>query len=145
MARMTKREADEFRKRIALISAEPNGWRDYEDRRYWLRKLLKREENYYTQAERKAVDRIAFARTPFEGWGGYSVQELYRVALPALAVVDEGYEPLMEEIAATNPTRLVRDDMKALVGLCILAGMDLPRFPSRAQEYDYDDETERAN
>lgn len=144
MARMTKREADEFRSRIASISAEPNGWRDYEDRRYWLRKLLKREENYYTKAERKAVDRIAFARTPFEGWGGYSVQELYRVALPALAVVDEGYGPLMQEIAATSPTRLVRDDMRALVGLCILAGMDLPRFPSRTREYEYDDDIEHA-
>lgn len=145
MARMTKREADEFRRRIVSILAEPNGWRDYEDRRYWLRKLLNREENYYTQAERKAVGRIAFARTLFEGWDGYSIQELYRGALPALAIADEGYEPLMQEIEATNLTRLVRDDVRALVGLCILAGMDIARFPSRAPEYEYDDETERAS
>jgi hypothetical protein len=68
MARMTKREANEFRGKIKSILAEPQHWRGYEDQRDWLWKLARREENYYTAAERKAVARIAYVRTPFKGW-----------------------------------------------------------------------------
>ena len=55
MARMTKREADEFRERIRSVLAEPTHWRGFEDQRDWLKKLLRREDNYYTAAERDAA------------------------------------------------------------------------------------------
>jgi hypothetical protein len=133
-------EADALRHRIKSLLEAPFSWRGYEDRRDWLRKLLRKDEDYiYSERERAAVGRIVVARTPFEGWGGYSVQELYRGARPYLANFDESYEPLMNEIEATDATRLVRDDMKALVALCVMSGMDLPKFPSRPQAYDYDD------
>lgn len=137
MARMTKREADEFRQKINSVLAEPHHWRGYEDQRHWLQKLLQREENYYTAAERKAVARIAFARTPFEGWAGYSVPELAKGALRYVA--DFGYDDELFLKEAEHANRLVMDDMRALVGLCISAGMDVPRFDLRPNPSDYDD------
>jgi hypothetical protein len=112
MARMTKREADEFRKKIKSVLAEPHHWRGYEDQRHWLQKLLKREENYYTQAEREAVARIAFARTPFEGWAGYSVPELAKGALRYGA--DIGYDDELFLKEAERATQLVMDDMRVM-------------------------------
>jgi hypothetical protein len=137
MARMTKREADEFRRKINSILAEPHSWRGYEDQRYWLQKLLKRGENYYTEAEREAVARIAFARTPFEGWAGYSVPELVKGALKYAA--DFGYDDELFLKDAEGVNQLVIDDMRTLVGLCIFAGMDLPRFKPRPNAFRHDD------
>jgi hypothetical protein len=138
MARMTKREAEEFRQKIKSILAEPHHWRSYEDQRDWLRKLLLREENYYTAAEQKAVDRIAFARTPFKGWAGFSISELAKRALRYSADIGESEEQLLKE--AKHASQLAIDDMGALVGLCIFAGMDIPRFNPGPNPYRYDDD-----
>jgi hypothetical protein len=138
MARMTKREADEFRNKIKTILAEPHHWRGYEDQRDWLRKLLQREENYYTVAERDAVARIAYMRTPFEGWAGYSISELARGALQYSADVGEPEEQLLRE--AERASRLPRGYMGELVSLCIFAGMDIPRFNQGRNSFRYDDD-----
>jgi hypothetical protein len=138
MARMTKREADEFRQKIKSILAEPQHWRGFEEQRRWLQKLLQREENYYTQAERKAVDSIAFARTPFKGWAGYSVPELAKGALRYVA--DFGYDDELFLKEAEHANQLVIGDMRALVGLCILAGMDVPRFNPGPMPSRFDDD-----
>jgi hypothetical protein len=137
MARMTKREADEFRQKIDSVLAEPHHWRGYEDQRDWLQKLLRREENYYTEAERKAVARIAFARTSFEGWAGYTVPELAKGALRYSADIGPDDEQFLKD--AEHAAQLVMDDMKALVGFCIFAGMDVPRFNPGPNPYRYDD------
>ena len=139
MARMTQREADAFRQKIKSLLAASHGWRSYEDQRHWLRKLVQREENYYTAAERNAVDRIAFARTPFQGWAGYSVPELAKGAKMYAADLGPDDEQLIEE--AEHATQLVRDDMSALVGLCIFTGMDIPRFNPGPNPYRYEDDT----
>jgi hypothetical protein len=141
MARIPKerREAERLREKIRALLAEPqHSWRHYEHIRYWLQKLLLREDDYYTTAEREAVDRIIRARTPVEGWAGFSVMELARVALQYAA--DFGYddEEFLKEIEEEKPTSLVRDDMRYLVGLCIMSGMDIPRFPPRYARSDED-------
>jgi hypothetical protein len=136
MAYMTKREADEFRRNIKSILDEPLRWRGYEDRREWLWGLLRRKE--YTQRDREDVARIVYARTPFEGWAGYSVSELAKGARPYCSdYIDPADEQLVKE--AEHATRLPRSDMGALVGLCIFAGMDIPSFNSGPNPYRYDD------
>jgi hypothetical protein len=138
MARMTKREAEEFRQKIKSVLTEPHHWRGYEDQRDWLRKLLRREENYYTAAERNAVARIAFARTPFKGWAGFSIPELAKRASPYSADIGVDDERLLKE--PEHASQLAMDDMSALVGLCIFAGMDIPRFDPGPNPYRYDDD-----
>jgi len=138
MVRMTKRDADAFRQKIRSILREPHHWRGYEDHRYWLKKLLLREENYYTKGERDAVDRIAFARTPFKGWAGFSVSELAKRALIFSADMGEGDERFLRE--AEHADQLAIDDMRALVGLCIFAGMNIPRFNLRPNLSRLDDD-----
>jgi hypothetical protein len=135
---MTKREAEEFRQRIKSVLAEPHHWRGYEDQLDWLRKLLRREENYYTAAERNAVDRIAFARTPFKGWAGFNIPELAKRALRYSADMGDDDERLLKE--AEHASQLARDDMRALVRLCIFAGMDIPRFNPGPNPYRHDDD-----
>lgn len=141
MARMTKREADAFRQKMRSILKEPQHWRGHEHRREWLQKLLRRDENYYTKAERRAVDRIAFARTPFKSWAGYTVFELAKGAQSYVADIGEDEEQLLKE--AERSGQLVIGEMRALVGLCIFAGMDIPRFdlgPSLSRFDDDDDD-----
>jgi hypothetical protein len=141
MARVSKarQESDQLREMISSLLAEPYSWRNYEHIRYWLQKLLRRDEDYiYTAAEREAVDRIRFARTPVEGWAGYSVPELTRVARRYAADFDCDDELFLEDIEAEQANRLVRDDMRYLVSLCIMSGMDIPRFPPRQNTYDND-------
>jgi hypothetical protein len=135
-----RREADEFRKQIVSLLAEPHGWHGFEDQRYWLQKLLRRDGSYaYTEAERKAVRRIVFARTPFKGWAGYSVPELTKEALRYVADLGDPEEQFLRGIEAEHATQSVIGDMRALVSLCITAGMNLPRFNLRPDAYDYDD------
>jgi hypothetical protein len=132
MARISKarREADLFREKIELLLAEPHGWRNFEDIRYWLQKLLRRDEDYaFTAAEREAVDRVIFARTLFEGWAGYSVPELANEARRYSADFGDDDEQFLEDIEAERATKLVRDDTRHLVSLCIMSGMNIPRFP----------------
>jgi hypothetical protein len=139
MARISKeqREADQFREKIGSLLAEPHGWRNYEDIRYWLQKLLRRDKDYkYSAAEREAVDRIISARRLFEGWAGFSVPELARVAQKYAADFDYDDELFLKYIEAEQATKLVRDDMRHLVSLCIMSGMDLPRFPPRQSTFD---------
>jgi hypothetical protein len=139
MARISKerRETDQFREKIRSLLAEPHGWRNYEDIRYWLQKLQRRDEDYnYTAAEREAVDRVIFARRLFEGWAGFSVPELARVALKYAADFAYDDELFLKDIEAEQASQLVRDDMRQLVSLCIMSGMDLPRFPSRPSAFD---------
>ena len=141
VARISKarRESDQLREKISSLLAEPHSWRNYEHIRYWLQKLLRRDEDYiYTAAEREAVDRIGFARTPVEGWAGYSVPELTRVARRYAADFDYDDELFLEEVVAEQATRLVRDDMRYLVSLCIMSGMDIPRFPPRPNSFGTD-------
>jgi hypothetical protein len=132
-----RREAEQLRQKIELLLAEPHGWRNYEHIRDWLQKLLRRDEDYiYTAAERKAVDRIIFARTPLDGWAGYSVTELTRAARRYVADLGYDDELFIEDVEAEQATQLVRDDMRYLVSLCITSGMDIPRFPRRQNTFD---------
>jgi hypothetical protein len=137
MARISKarREADLFREKIKSLLAEPQGWRHYEDQRYWLQKLLRRDEDYiFTGAEREAVDRIIFARVLIEGWAGFTVPELARVAQRYVADFDYEDELFLKE--TERATKLTRDEMRHLVSLCIMSGMDIPRFPPRQRLQD---------
>lgn len=129
------RDAVQLREEIETILADADGWRGYEDQRRWLRKLLQREVSYvFTESEREAVRRISYARTFFDGWAGYSVQELVRAARKYIADFDYESECFLNEIE--HATRLVRGDMRGLVGLCRTAGMDIPRFGEHADEYE---------
>lgn len=140
MARRTtkaQRELDQFRARITALISEPDGWDLYEHIRGWLKELLKRPRaEDYSPAERAAVHRIIAARTPFEGWGGFSVPELIKAALRYAA--DFGYddEIFLKDLAARNVTQLRLGDMGSLVGLCRMAGVELPRFKPEIDEYD---------
>jgi hypothetical protein len=141
VARISKerRESDQLREKITSLLAEPHSWRNYEHIRYWLQKLLRRDEEYiYTAAEREAVDRIRFARTPVEGWAGYTVPELRRVARRYAADFDYDDELFLKDIEAEQATQLVRDEMRYLVSLCIISGMDIPRFPRCQNTFDND-------
>jgi hypothetical protein len=133
MARMTKSEADKLREKIKSILAEPQHWRGYEDHRDFLKKLLRQDANDHSTGQRDAVNRIAVARTPFKGWAGFSVPELAKRAKMFVADMGEEDERLLNE--AEHADQLVIGDMRALVSLCIFAGMDIPRFnppmPSR--------------
>jgi hypothetical protein len=134
-----QRGAETLRLKIASLLAAPYSWRGYEPQRQWLERLLQRDATAgFTRAERDAVARIAYMRTPFEGWAGYSVQELIRGALQYAA--DFGYdeELLLREIAAECRTVLVRDQMRTLVGLCRAAGMDVPMFDARVEADGYE-------
>ena len=131
MPRITKaqREADHFRQRIIALLEEPDDWLRYEHIDHWLQKLLQRDRNDgYTPGERAAVARIIAARTPFEGWGGYSVPELTTAALRYAADFSYEDEIFLKELEARGATRLALIDMKQLVALCRCAGVDLPRF-----------------
>jgi hypothetical protein len=135
MARISKeqRESRLYRERIQLLVAESHGWRDHEHIRYWLQKLLRREpDDTFTEAERTAVDRIISARSRlYEGWAGFTVPELRRAARRYIA--DFGYddELFLDDIDAEDATRLVEREMRHLVSLCIMSGMDIPRIPLR--------------
>ncbi|WP_298278527.1 hypothetical protein [uncultured Bradyrhizobium sp.] len=125
-------DAVQLREEIESILADTDGWRGYEEQRRWLRKLLQREIGYsFTENERKAVRKIARARTWFEGWDGCSVQELVREARSHMADFD--YDDFLNEIE--HATRLVRGDMGTLVGLCRMS-MDLLPFGERSEEYE---------
>lgn len=131
MARTSKAqsEIDRFRERIIALLEEPHDWLGYEHIDNWLRKLLRRDPgDDYTLAERAAVARIIVARTPFDGWGGYSVAELIAAALRYVADFSYEDELFLHDLNARGVTRLALVDMKQLVGLCRYAGMDLPRF-----------------
>ncbi len=129
------REAVRLREEIESILADVDGWCGYEEHRRWLRKLLQHEAGYtFAENEREAVRRIRYARTFFDGWAGYSVQELLRAARRYIADFDYESECFLNEIE--HATRLVRGDMRALVGLCGAAGMDIPRFGQRADEHE---------
>jgi hypothetical protein len=139
MARTTKaqREADRFRQRIIALLAEPDDWRHYEHIRHWLQKLLQRDHGcVYTPAERAAVVRIIAARTPFEGWGGYSIPELITAALRYVADFSYEDEIFLKELEARPATRLPLVDMGQLVGLCRIAGVDLPKFRPEVDAYE---------
>lgn len=137
MAYMTKREVDEFRREIKSILDEPLRWRGYEDRRERLWNLLRRKE--YAQRDREEVAAIVYTRTPFEGWAGYSIPELAKEAQRCCAdYISPADEQLVKE--AEHASRLPRNDMGALVGLCIFAGVDIPRFNPEPSPYRYDDD-----
>lgn len=129
-----RREVSQLRETIRLLLAEQEGWRGYEAQRLWLRKLRQRgEDDPYTERERDAVERMIYARTFFDGWAGYSVQELVREARRYMADFAYEDEVFLKEIE--RATRLVRGEMGALVGLCRTAGMDILRFGQKVEEY----------
>jgi hypothetical protein len=130
VARTSKvqRESDRYRIRAASLVSE-SGWHGYEAQLEWLKKLLKYDRGrHFTDAEREAVDRIAAARTMFDGWGGYSVPELIRTASQHMADFSYEDEVFLKELQAEAASQICLDDMRQLVGLCRLAGLDLPRF-----------------
>jgi hypothetical protein len=139
MARITKarRESDRFRERVSALLEEPYDWLHYEHVRHWLKKLLQRDSDYvYTPAERAALARIIAARTPFEGWGGYSVSELIVAALRYAADFSYDDELFLKDLETRKATRLALGDMRQLVSLCRLAGLDLPRFDPDVDRFD---------
>ncbi|OAF19640.1 hypothetical protein AXW67_36145 [Bradyrhizobium neotropicale] len=132
-----QRGAEALRLTIKTLLAASYSWRGYEAQRQWLEKLLQRDATAgFTPAERDGVARIAYMRTPFEGWAGYRVQELIKGALPYASDFDYDEELFLKEVDTESPTALVRDQMRMLVGLCRAAGMDLPRFDARYEAYD---------
>lgn len=117
--------------------ADPNDWHGYESQRRWLQKLLDPEHgDVYTPAGRAAVVRIIAARTPFEGWDGYSVPELIAAAMKYVA--DLGYEDelFLKELEARSAARLRLGDMGYLIGLCRVTGLDIRRFDRPVDAYD---------
>jgi hypothetical protein len=131
-----QQETDRFRVHVANLLSEP-GWHGYDYVHRWLEKLLKYDlRRPYTEAEREAVDRVVAARTMFEEWGGFSVPELIRAASQYMA--DYSYEDEIFLKELQNETQICLADMRQLVGLCRLAGLDLPRFKP-AIEITYDD------
>jgi len=133
-----QRGAEALRLKIESLLAAPHSWRGYEPHRQWLEKLLQRDRSAagFTPAERDAVARIAYMRTPFEGWDGYSVAELIKGALQYSADYDYDEELLLKQIASEHPIALVRDQMRTLIGLCRVGGMDLSPFDTRHDTYD---------
>ncbi|SDH65484.1 hypothetical protein SAMN05216338_1011166 [Bradyrhizobium sp. Rc2d] len=133
-----QRGAEALRLKIDSLLAAPYSWRGYEPQRQWLEKLLQRDHSSagFTPAERDAVARIAYMRTPFEGWDGYSVPELIKGALQYSADYDYDEELLLREIASEQPIALVRDQMRTLIGLCRAGGMDLSPFDARPDKDD---------
>jgi hypothetical protein len=113
MSHSTLREAERFQLRIVALLEDPHDWLGYEHIRSWLHKLLRRKaDEGYTPPERAAVARIIAARTPFEGWGDYTVQELVRAALRYAADFSYDDELFLKELEARHPTRLCLDDMR---------------------------------
>jgi len=130
MARTTKaqREAEAFRARIIELLADPD-WLYYERIQGWLEKLARRDPRFgYSPAERAAVARIIAARTPFDGWDGYSVPELITSASRYIADFSYEDELFVKELQARNCTMLRLDDMRQVVGICRLSGVDITRF-----------------
>jgi len=121
-------ESDRYRLRAARLAAG-SSWRGYEAQREWLEKLLRYDpKRHFTEAEREAIDRIAAARTMFEGWGGYSVAELIKAASRYIADFSYEDELFLKELQAEAAEEICLDDMRQLLSLCRLAGLDLPRF-----------------
>lgn len=130
MARTTKaqREAAQFCARIVELLAEPD-WLNYEHVRRWLTKLAERDPRLsYSAAEHDAVSRIVAARTPFETWDEYSVRELITAASRYVADFSYEDELFLKELQARNCTALHLGDMRQLVGLARLAGVDVARL-----------------
>jgi hypothetical protein len=131
MARRGKaqRETDRFRSRVSALLDEPDDWEYYEHIRGWLQKLLQPDRTEpYTPAERAAVERIIRARTPFDGWDGFSVPELLATALRYVADYSYEDEVFLTELEGRGVTRLRMGDIGHVVGLCRIAGLDLMRF-----------------
>jgi len=127
-----RREANLLRERIESMLAEPEGWRYYQAQRRWLHELLKRDASYiFTKGERDAVGRMSYARTFFDGWATYSVQELVREARSHMADFD--YDDFLNEIE--HATRLVRGEMGTLVSLCRMT-MNIPPFGQPHERYE---------
>lgn len=117
---------------------EPDHWQDYQHIRDWIEKLLRRDpERAYTRAQREAVGRIIATRTPFVGWGGFSVPELIVAARKYVADYDYEDEIFLNELHEKGATRLALFDMRRLIGLCVVNnGRAYPkreREPRRAQ------------
>jgi hypothetical protein len=90
---------------ITLIE-EPDHWQDYQHIRDWIEKLLRRDpERAYTRAQREAVGRIIATRTPFVGWGGFSVPELIVAARKYVADYDYEDEIFLNELHEKGATR----------------------------------------
>ncbi len=138
MSRHTKaqRESDRFRARIEALLAEPD-WFGYEHIRHWLQKLLQRDRRLeYTEAERAALSRIVAARTPFLEWDGYGIAELIAAASKYIADFSYEDELFLKELQSRKAEQLFLSDMKQLVGLCHLAGLDLMRFKPEVDTYE---------
>jgi hypothetical protein len=134
--RREQKQASPFRFRLEALAAEPD-WRGYEHIHGWLEKLLRRPiDAEYTPAERAAVSRIIAARTPFEGWGGFGVPELIQSALRYVADMSYEDEVYLKELAARRPARLRLDDMRAVIALCRIAGVNLPIFRPPVDTFD---------
>jgi hypothetical protein len=130
MVRTTKaqREAESFRARVIELLADPD-WLYFEPIRDWVAKLAARDPRFgYSPAERAAVSRIIAARTPFDAWDAYSVEEL--IAAASRYIADFSYEDelFVKELQARNCKMLRLEDMRQLVGICRLSGVVIARF-----------------
>jgi hypothetical protein len=122
-------DSDDFRTKVTAVLSDRDGWEGYEAHLRWLKKLLSPDRGYaYTSAERAGLSRIKFARTPFEGWDGYSVPDLIAIALQYVADFDYEDELFLRELQARGARLLRIGDMRCLVGLCRIAGLDISRF-----------------
>lgn len=142
MAHVSKaqQERDKVRARITELLADQDYWTRYEHIREWLEKLLRRLRNAdFTPSERAAVSRIERARTPFEGWAGFSVPELTAMASQYIADQNEDTEQFLKELQERPAKRLPLRDMAWLISACRVAGLDLPKFDPGFDRDDYED------
>lgn len=142
MARTSKaqQERDKIRARIIELLSDHDSWIRYLDIREWLEKTLRRPRTAdFTPRERAAVSRIERARTPFEGWDGYSIPELADIASQYVMDQDEDTELFLKDIKDRDPKRLPLVEMARLVAACRFAGYDLPGFDPGFEKDDYED------
>lgn len=119
--KLPQREDEQFRSQLRALLEEPDHWQDYQHIRDWIEKLLRRDpERAYTRAQREAVGRIIATRTPFVGWGGFSVPELIVAARKYVADYDYEDEIFLNELHERGATRLALFDMRRLIGLCVV-------------------------
>ena len=105
--------------------------------REWLQKELRREPGYiYSEKEHNALRRIVAASTSFEGWDGYTVQQLAVAAARYMA--DHGYddEMFLKRLLSSGVKKLRLNEMGWLVRLARAAGEDLTRFDPEVELYD---------
>jgi len=131
-------EIEKFRTQIAALLADRDGWDGYEHISHWLKKLLQPSHgDVYTSSDSAAVARIAMARRQlYGGWDGYDVPALIAVPLRYVSDLHEDDELVLRDLAARGVNRLQRRELRWIVGLWQIAGLDIKNFDRDQDEYE---------